>query len=56
MVLLSGLPLLGVLALQKNSKILLCIFLEEGPEDCPKAALLFLECSFLLSESSLFPV
>ena len=30
--------LLGGLVLRKNSKILLCMFLEEGPEPCPKAA------------------
>ena len=35
----------GVLVLQKNSKILLFIFLEVGPGLCPKAALLFLNCS-----------
>ena len=32
--------LLGVLVLQKGSKILLCIFLKEEPGPCPKAALL----------------
>lgn len=41
-VLLSGFHLLGVLVLQKNSEILLCIFLEEEPGPYPKAALLFL--------------
>ena len=30
--------LLGGLVLRKNSKILLRMFLEEGPEPCPKAA------------------
>ena len=37
------------LVLQKNSQILLCIFLEEEPGPCPKAALLFLDCSSLVS-------
>ena len=44
----GGLPLwfslLGGLVLEKSSKILLCIFLEEEPGPCPKAALLFLDC------------
>ena len=30
---------LAVLVLQKGSNILLCIFVEEEPEPCPKAAL-----------------
>ena len=47
--------LLGVLVLQKSSKILLCIFLEEEPRPCPKATLLFLDCSSLVSASPLFP-
>ena len=34
--------LLGVSVLQKSSKILLCVSLEEKPGPCPKAALLFL--------------
>ena len=38
---------LGVLVRGKNSKILLRIFLEEGPGPCPKAALLFPNCSSL---------
>jgi len=46
-VLLSGFHSLGILILQKNSKILLCIFLEEDPRPCPKAALLSLDCSSL---------
>lgn len=39
--------LLGVLVLQKVSKILLCVSLEAEPGPCPKAAVLFLDCSFL---------
>ena len=35
--------LLWVFSLQKNSKILLSIFFEEGPGPCPKAALLFVD-------------
>ena len=49
---LSGFHLLGVLVLQKNPKTLLCVFLEEvpgGPR--PKATLLFLYCSSLVSAS-----
>ena len=45
----------GALALQKSSKILLCIFLEGEPGFCPKAALLFLDCSSLVSVSLPFP-
>ena len=52
--LLSGFHLLGVLVLQKNSKILLCIFLEEEPGPCPKFALLFLDSSSLVSASPPF--
>ena len=36
--------LLGVLVLQKSSKILLCLYLEMEPGSFPKAALLFLPC------------
>ena len=39
----------------RNSKILLCISLEEQLGGCPKAALLFLDCSSLVSASPLFP-
>ena len=35
--------------------ILLCIFLEEDPGPFPKAALLFLDCSSLVSASPPFP-
>ena len=49
------LHLLGVLVLQKSSKILLCVPLEAEPGPCPKAALLFLEGSFLVSASPPFP-
>lgn len=53
----------GVLVLQKNSKILSCIFLEKEPGPCPKAALffcfvfalLFFDCSSLVSAFSPFP-
>ena len=44
--------LLEVLVLQKSSKILLCVSLEAEPGPCPKAALLFLDCS----SSSLHPL
>ena len=40
--------LLGVLVLQKNSRIYLSIFLEEGPGPCHKAALLFLSLSLFV--------
>ena len=50
-VLLSGSHLLGALVLQK---ILLCIFLEEEPGPCPKAALLSLDCPSLVSASPPF--
>ena len=36
--------------------ILLCIFLEEEPGPCPKAALFFRDCSSLVSASPPFPV
>ena len=39
--------LLGVLVLQKNSKAMLCISLEEEPGPCPKTALSFPDCSSL---------
>ena len=32
----------------------LCVFLEEEPGPCPKAALLFLDCSSLVSASPPF--
>ena len=35
--------------------VLLCVFLEREPGSCPKAVLLFLGCSFLVSVSSSFP-
>ena len=41
----------GVSDLWKNSKILPCIFLEPDPGLCPKAALLSLDCSSLVSAS-----
>ena len=41
----------GVLVLQKESKILLHVFLEEEAGPCPKAALLSLDCSSLVSAS-----
>ena len=47
--------LLGVLVLQKSSKILLHVSLEAEPGSCPKAALLFLDCSSLFSVSPPFP-
>ena len=47
--------LLGVLVLQKGSKTLLCIFLEEEPGPRPKAALWSLDCSSLVSASPPFP-
>lgn len=49
------LHLLGVLVLQKVSRTLLCVFLEGEPDPCPKAALLFLEGSSLVSASPPFP-
>ena len=48
--------LLGGLVLQKGSKILLCIFLEEDPGSCPKAALLSIDGSSLVSVSPPFQV
>ena len=54
-VLLSGFHMLMVLVLQRNSKILLCIFLEEEPGPCPKSALLFLDRSSLVSAFPPFP-
>ena len=41
--------LLEVLVLQKSSKILLCVSLEAEPGPCPRAALLFLNSSSLVS-------
>ena len=55
-VFLSCFHLLGVLVLQKHSKIVLCVFLEEEPGPCPKAALLFLDSSPLFSASPPSPV
>ena len=43
--------LLGVLVLQKSSKILLRLSLEVEPGPCPQAALLFLDCFSLVFES-----
>ena len=45
---------LGVLVLQETSMVLLCIFLEEEPGHCPKAAPLFLDCSSLVFASPSF--
>ena len=45
----------GGLFLWNNSKILLYIFLEDEPGPTPKAALLFLDCSSLVSASPPFP-
>ena len=47
--------LLGVSVLSRNSKKLLCVFLEEEPGPCRKAALLSLDCFSLVSASSPFP-
>ena len=46
---------LGVLVLTKSSKILLPVSLEGEPGPCPKAALLFLDYSSLVSASPPFP-
>ena len=43
------------LVLQKSSKTVLCVSLEAKPGSCPKAALLFLHCSSLVSASLPFP-
>ena len=53
-VLLSGFHLLGDLVQQKSSKILFYVSLQEEPGPCPKAALLFLDCSCLVSSSPPF--
>ena len=45
----------GIQALQNSSKILLCVSLEGEPEPCPKAALLFLDYSSLVSPFPPFP-
>ena len=45
--------LLGVFTLQRSSKM--SVSLEEDPGPCPKAALLFLDCSALVSASTPFP-
>ena len=47
--------LVRVLVLQKSSKVLLCVSLEGKPGPCPKAAVLFLDCSSLISASLPFP-
>ena len=47
--------LLKVLVLQKSSKILLGISLERATGPCPKAALLFLDCSSLCSATPSLP-
>ena len=47
--------LLGILVLQKSSKILLCVSLEVEPGPCPKPALLCPDCSSLVSASPPFP-
>ena len=47
--------LLGVLVLQKSAKIFLCVSLEAEAGPCPKAALLFLDYSSLVSASPPFP-
>ena len=41
--------------LQDSSKILFCVSLEAESGPCPKAALLFLDCSSLVSTSPPFP-
>ena len=46
---------LGVLVLQKSSKVLSRVPLEEEAGPCPKAALLFPDCSTLVSASPPFP-
>ena len=43
------------LVLQKSSKTVICVALEAKPGSCPKAALLFLHCSSLVSASLPFP-
>ena len=48
--------LLGVLVLPKSAKILLRVSLKAEPGPCPKAALLFLDYSSLVSASPPFPV
>ena len=47
--------LLGFLVLQKSSKILLRVSLEAEPRSLPKAAILLLVCSTLVSASSPLP-
>ena len=46
--------LLGVIVLQKSSKILLCVSLEAESEPYSKATLLFLDCSSFIFASSPF--
>ena len=53
-VVFSCLHFWGVLMMQ-NSKVFLSIVLEEEPGPCPKAALLFLDGSSLVSASPPFP-
>ena len=57
--LLSGVKnasyLMGGFSLQSSPKVFLCIFLEEEPGPCPKAALLSLDCSSLVPASPPFP-
>ena len=45
----------GVLVLQKSTKMLLYVSLEEELGPCPKTALMFPGCSFFVSTFSLFP-
>ena len=49
------LPFVGGFSSVKSSKIVLCAPLEAEPGPCPKAALLFLDCSSLVSASPPFP-
>ena len=43
------LHLVGIFVLLRRLKDILCVFLEGEPGPCPKAALLFLDCSPLVS-------
>ena len=47
--------LLEILILKKSSNMLFCVSLEAEPGSCPKAALLFLDCSSVISASLPFP-
>ena len=49
------LPFVGGFCSIKSSKILFCVSLEVEPGPYPKAALLFLGCSSLISPSPSFP-